>query len=200
MRLDDLQIERYSRQIVLPELGAEGQRRLLSARVALTGVTAVTGHVVEQLAAAGVGIIAAPTALHDNVDPGQTDSRAVAIAAAATPFDVAVHTGDDVGPVPAARHVLWVRDGRVGETPPCDACAAAALPAPAAPAPELAPLRDALLGAVVATEVVKRLAGIGDSLRGQVLTYDPDVAQITLTPIAGRTACARCAALAPVEH
>jgi hypothetical protein len=199
MRLDDLQIERYSRQIVLPELGAEGQRRLLSARVVLTGVTAVAGHVVEQLAAAGVGTIAAPAALHDNVDPGQTDSRAVAIGAAPAPFDVAVHTGEVVAAALAARYDFWVRDGGAGEAPPCDACAAAALPTPAAPAPELAALRDALLGALVATEVVKRLVGIGDSLRGQALNYDPDTARVTLAPIAGRPECARCAALVPVE-
>jgi len=35
--LTDAQIERYGRQIILPEVGGRGQERLLAARVAVAG-------------------------------------------------------------------------------------------------------------------------------------------------------------------
>jgi molybdopterin/thiamine biosynthesis adenylyltransferase len=52
--LTDTQIERYSRQIVLPEVGGRGQEQLLSASVAVVG-PGDCGAVAFYLAAAGVG-------------------------------------------------------------------------------------------------------------------------------------------------
>ncbi|RMD63679.1 MAG: adenylyltransferase, partial [Alphaproteobacteria bacterium] len=37
MELSDTQIERYARHLVLPEIGEEGQARLLDARVLVIG-------------------------------------------------------------------------------------------------------------------------------------------------------------------
>jgi molybdopterin/thiamine biosynthesis adenylyltransferase len=59
MRLDDEQIERYSRQLILQEVGPRGQERLLAARVAVVGTDAAAERVVAYLAAAGVGAIVA---------------------------------------------------------------------------------------------------------------------------------------------
>lgn len=58
MKLDDAQIRRYSRQILLREIGGTGQRKLLSARVQAAGVAA------EYLRRAGVQVdeIAEPPA------------------------------------------------------------------------------------------------------------------------------------------
>jgi hypothetical protein len=39
--LDDAQVERYARHVLLPEVGGRGQARLLAARVAVLGDTAV---------------------------------------------------------------------------------------------------------------------------------------------------------------
>jgi adenylyltransferase/sulfurtransferase len=55
MTLDDERIERFSRQIILPEIGARGQERLLQARVLLVGLTPAVMTALAYLAAAGVG-------------------------------------------------------------------------------------------------------------------------------------------------
>jgi hypothetical protein len=49
------QTRRYARQIALPEIGGEGQQRLLDATVALVGDDLATRTAAEYLAAAGVG-------------------------------------------------------------------------------------------------------------------------------------------------
>lgn len=51
------QRERYSRHILIPEVGAEGQHRLLDSRVLLLGAGGLGSPVALYLAAAGVGTI-----------------------------------------------------------------------------------------------------------------------------------------------
>jgi adenylyltransferase/sulfurtransferase len=51
------QIQRYSRHIILPEVGGDGQERLLDAKVALVGAGGLGSPVGYYLAAAGVGTI-----------------------------------------------------------------------------------------------------------------------------------------------
>jgi adenylyltransferase/sulfurtransferase len=55
MPLSDAQIDRYSRQIILPEVGGRGQERLLAARVALRGVGAMAATAARYLTGAGIG-------------------------------------------------------------------------------------------------------------------------------------------------
>ncbi len=57
MELTDEQIHRYSRHIILPEVGGKGQKRLLSARVFIVGAGGLGCPVGYYLAAAGVGTI-----------------------------------------------------------------------------------------------------------------------------------------------
>jgi molybdopterin/thiamine biosynthesis adenylyltransferase/rhodanese-related sulfurtransferase len=51
------QLERYSRQILLPEIGIEGQNKLLSSKVAIVGAGGLGAPASIYLAAAGIGTI-----------------------------------------------------------------------------------------------------------------------------------------------
>src|SRR5919204_1481442 len=55
--LSDSQIERYSRQIILPQVGGKGQEKLLRARVLVNGNGPLQTTALFYLAAAGVGTI-----------------------------------------------------------------------------------------------------------------------------------------------
>ena len=54
---EQIDLERYSRQIMLPEIGLEGQKRLLASSVLIVGAGGLGSPVALYLAAAGVGTI-----------------------------------------------------------------------------------------------------------------------------------------------
>ncbi len=90
MALSDGQIERYSRQIIVPRVGGRAQERLLAARIALVGDSRDLVAPLAYLAAAGVGTLApivtdGPAAAHAlvadtlNLNPDSTiDTSAAA--------------------------------------------------------------------------------------------------------------------------
>jgi adenylyltransferase/sulfurtransferase len=55
--LRDEQLDRYARQIILKEIGGEGQRRLLAAEVVLIGAGGIGSPAIQYLSAAGVGLL-----------------------------------------------------------------------------------------------------------------------------------------------
>lgn len=64
--MDDQQLLRYSRQILLPQIDVAGQQRLLDSRVLIVGLGGLGAPVALYLAAAGVGTLV--LADHDQVD------------------------------------------------------------------------------------------------------------------------------------
>ncbi len=82
MALTDEQIERYSRHIILKEVGAKGQKKLLNAKVLIIGAGGLGAPAAMYLAAAGVGTIGIADA--DEVDLSNLQRQII-------------HSTDDVG-------------------------------------------------------------------------------------------------------
>ena len=55
MLLSDAQLDRYSRQIILKEIGGEAQQKLLSSQVVVIGAGGIGSPAIQYLAGAGVG-------------------------------------------------------------------------------------------------------------------------------------------------
>lgn len=64
MILTDAEIERYARQVIMPEIGERGQKKLLNAHVLILGAGGLGAPVIASLAGAGVGHL---TILDDDV-------------------------------------------------------------------------------------------------------------------------------------
>ena len=56
MILTDQEVERYARQVVMPEIGEIGQKKLLDAKVLILGAGGLGTPVIAGLAGQGLGI------------------------------------------------------------------------------------------------------------------------------------------------
>lgn len=98
--LNDKDLERYARQAIIPNIGEEGQEKLLAARVLLVGAGGLGAPVILYLASAGIGTITIidddnisrsdlnRQIIYKNSDVGSSKSRQAATAASALNPDI----------------------------------------------------------------------------------------------------------------
>jgi len=218
MDLTDPQIERYSRQILLREVGGEGQARILAARVLVAGEGLVLPVAALYLAAAGVGTIGLACGTGDDRLAGQ-------ICALNPEIRVARHSVESLSAEVMSGYDLLI-DASLGSglrghlnrgavatgctviTGACDGdhgfvaalhpaggggCLACAKWPPLENA--VSPLTPALTGAVgtlLATEALKAITGIGDLLTGRMVRIDARASNYVTQVVERRPSCPVC--------
>jgi hypothetical protein len=168
--LDDAAIERWSRQILLPEVGGRGQSRLLAARVAVTGDGAAAAIVRDLLARGGVRNGDGGDVLVEVDTPPRYVTRGTVVVRATTR---------------GAGGTVWTLVGR-----PCGLCLADVGDAGGPPDPVLDGIAAQALGALTANEVLCALLVPPSAGRGHRI----DIAAGRYEAIAPRTsgACDAC--------
>ena len=230
MQLSEEEFERYARHLILPEVGEEGQVKLLTSRVLVVGAGGLGSPVLMYLAAAGVGTIGivdndrvdlsnlqrqivhaserigAPKvesarATLAAVNPGvRVETHAVRLAAdnadaLVGAYDLVADGSDNFATRYLLNDVCYAErrtlvaaavspfDGQLstfkaylGPPHPCYRCLFREPPPPdLVPRCETAGILGAVagvIGTLQATEVLKELLGLGESLSGQLLMYD----------------------------
>lgn len=198
--LTDSQIERYSRQIVLPEVGGRGQERLLAAHAAIVGRDEAALFCAAYLAAAGVGRLCL-----DGLDPRAPLATVLALRtrntdcaidfAPAERSDVTILVGEVVPASAATSGVLvWGCDtagGIVAARFPkgrgCIACLAALAPAGDGRSPSAQ-----LLGTLLALLGLRALLEIDRDDPPELLRFAGDGLSLTTMPFSSRPGCPSC--------
>jgi molybdopterin/thiamine biosynthesis adenylyltransferase len=173
--LDDQTLERFSRQILLPEIGGRGQERLLGAGVALAGDTG--GLVADALLRAGIGRVCGPKLGDAAVVVDLTSAGTAARRAGTTPVVRATGAG--------LRVRVTTLIGR-----PCAACLVPDVDAPGSMSPAAALARAAL----AATECLRVLLLSPTAGRDTIMDLGSGAFRARdLPPTPGCAACGRSA-------
>jgi hypothetical protein len=197
--LTDSQIERYSRQIVLPEVGGRGQERLLAGSIAIRGASSAAIFCAAHLAAAGVGELQI-----DGTDADASLASALALRgrnvdcqiriAPLDRADVTILVGEvDLTRVAASRILVWGRETTEGILAvhfPVDRACVTCLAAFGC-STKAGEVSSQLLGALLATLGLRALLGIGPNDRASLLRVSPD-ASLTASPFPSRPECRVC--------
>jgi molybdopterin/thiamine biosynthesis adenylyltransferase/rhodanese-related sulfurtransferase len=241
------QRERYSRHLLMPEIGADGQQKLLDARVLLLGAGGLGSPTALYLAAAGVGTLGIVDddevdlsnlqrqVIHsdDRIGVPKVDSAEESIRSLNPDVEVVkyrtrldrsnileilegwdvVVDGADNFPtryllndasvrlrIPVVSASILGFDGQLSVFAPYEGpCYRCLFPTP--PPAELAPSCGAngvlgvlpgTMGLLQATEVVKRILGIGDPAIGRLLLYDALAATLTEVKVRRDPDCPIC--------
>ncbi|MSU47803.1 MAG: molybdopterin-synthase adenylyltransferase MoeB [Opitutus sp.] len=246
--LSPAELARYSRHILLGEVGVAGQQKLAAARVLIVGAGGLGSPAALYLAAAGVGTVGIADfdrvephnlqrqLLHDDSTVGEAKVDSAARRLRATnPFVKIVPHGDGVTPANAvslfsnydvivdgtdnfssrylnndaaffARKPLvygsvFKFEGQVAVFDPngggpCYRCLFPEPPAAGSvPGCGEAGVLGALcgvIGSLQALEAIKRFTGIGEPLRGRLLTYDALVPEIRILRLPRDPSCPLC--------
>lgn len=217
--LSDAQIERYSRQIILPEIGARRQQRLLESWVVLRGAGVLARNTALYLAGAGVGRLdlhcgrAEAALLSDDLADLNPDvvARVSPRDPLASDCDVFVDVEADPTKLEASwraasRHVRrllaagtagsrgWLAlpgsEGRRG-CPVCMAREAASHDAPRGD--PLAAVAAATVGSLLALEVLASLLDWGTGREGRWLQFDAEAMSLEERQVPPHRDCGLCA-------
>ncbi len=240
------QVTRYSRHIIMPQVGSRGQRKIMEAKVLIVGAGGLGSPVAVYLALAGVGTIGLVDfdvvdlsnlqrqILHQNEDVGRpkvisaretlhaynpdvnviahefplTSENALEVIGQ---YDIVVNGADNFATrylvndacvflqKPLVDGSILLFDGQATVYLPGKGCYRCLYPAP--PPPGLVPscaeagVLGALcgtVGSIQATEALKLILGIGDSLSGRLLLYDALSMEVRQVKIRRDPECVVC--------
>lgn len=169
MSLTNYQVEVYSRQIILRELGGRGQEKLLASRVRIIGAGPAAATAATYLAGAGFGVLEAEDALissgpFSDLETRLADTRVESIQLSKVP-DILISASVDLPPRPRANlgavAICATRRGEMTviaapmEADGCLACLAQPTPVAAAE-----PVEEALAGSLAALIACRWAAAI----------------------------------------
>ena len=226
MALTPYQVSRYSRHIIMPQVGSVGQRKLLDAKVLMVGAGGLGSPISIYLTLAGVGTVwlvdfddvdvtnLQRQILHFNEDIGRPKvESAVETLKAYNPdtviniheepissvnameimkgYDIIVNGADNfptrylvndaayLSEKPLVDGSILLFDGQATTYIPGQGCYRCLFPSPPPPGevPSCAEagvlgMLPGMVGTIQATEVVKLILGVGDSLSGRLLLID----------------------------
>ena len=219
--LTDAQIERYSRQIILPQIGGRGQERLLAASVAVVGTDRLAAVAAHYLAAAGVGVVCTDASIVATLAGVNPDCRLQPL-----PADMDRHGADalmrahdarldasgqravsallNAASVTLRKPLIWARvHGGAGELAifaghqsdtACFECLQER--APTSHDEVLSETTAVFIGAAQATEAMKAMLGLDTHLTGRLMLYDACAATVRDTAVSKNPRCACCSSAA----
>lgn len=246
LSLDATQLDRYSRHIIMDDVGPEGQKALLDARVLVVGAGGLGAPIVQYLAAAGVGQLGIADddvversnlqrqVIHGDDDVGRKKVESAADFVRALNPDVTVEAHDvRVGPeniealieeydfvvdgsdnfrtrylvndactlagVPFSHGAIYRFEGQVTtftNGSPCYRCLFPEAP-PEGTVPDCATtgvlgVLPGVVGSIQATETVKALMDVGETLDGRLLFYDAMDMSFEELPLRANPDCPVC--------
>lgn len=218
MTLNKSQIERYSRQIIVPKIGGIGQERLLAARMLILGQPKTIAPVTAYMTGAGVGSLFLRTPPHGdsatheliermrhlNPEVEITATRAVppeltliiALAdSAATLGEVETLCAERWDtPIIFARLDSHPRIALIPSRPPCPRCSSADLLAPMVGRGETAPF----VGMIAAVEAFKILTGYNTLAKPMLIEFNEY--KSTVSELTGIMEPSRCGCAAPRDN
>jgi len=248
LNLDSEQLDRYSRHIIMDEVGPDGQAALLDSSALVVGAGGLGSPIIQYLAAAWVGRLGVADAdvversnlqrqiVHGDADVGRSKVDSAADYVARLNPDVTVETHETrVGPdnvegligdydvvvdasdnfptrylvndactlagKPFSHGAIFRFEGQIthfdGEAEsPCYRCLFPEAP-PEGTIPDCAEtgvlgVLPGTVGCVQATETVKTILGVGDTLDGRMIFYDAMDMTFEAVPIAKNPDCPVC--------
>ena len=246
LSLDATQLDRYSRHIIMDEVGPEGQKALLDSCVLVVGAGGLGAPIVEYLAAAGVGSLGIADddvversnlqrqVVHGDEDVGRKKVDSAADFVARLNPDVEVETHDlrvrpenveglvaeydfvvdgsdnfrtrylvndacTIAGIPFSHGAIYRFEGQVTtftNGSPCYRCLFPEAP-PEGTVPDCATtgvlgVLPGVVGSIQATETVKALMGVGETLDGRLLFYDAMDMTFEELPIEANPDCPVC--------